>query len=85
MTNKVVLDFDVSAMAALRKGPAEFAEEVKVAAVVQWYAEGMLSQSKAAEILGISRQAFLSELFHRKVPALQYEMGEVQRELGDVR
>ena len=81
MTSKVILDFDVAALAALRKGPEEFAAEVKTAAVVEWYAEGRISQSKAAEILGVSREAFLVELFKRKVPACQVTPEDLQREL----
>jgi len=81
MTSKVVLDFDTTALAALRKGPKEFAEEVKTAAVVEWYAEGRVSQSKAAEILGMSREAFLGELFKRKVPACQVTPEDLRQEL----
>ena len=81
MTNKVVLDFDSAALAALRKGPKEFAEEVKVAAVVEWYAEGRVSQSKAAEILDMSREAFLAELFKRKVSACQVTPEDLRQEL----
>ncbi|MFW5640099.1 MAG: UPF0175 family protein [Thermodesulfobacteriota bacterium] len=33
-------------MSALRQGPGEFSEEIKTAAVVQWYIEGRISQSK---------------------------------------
>lgn len=65
---QVVLDFDSGTMSALRKGPGQLAEEVKTAAVVQGYAEGRISQSKAAEILSISRARFLEELFRRRVP-----------------
>jgi hypothetical protein len=37
---QVVIEFDPGALSALRKGPKEFAAEIKTAAVVQWYAEG---------------------------------------------
>jgi len=52
---QVVLDFDIGAFSALGLGPKEFARELKVAAVVQWYAEERISQSRASEMLGISR------------------------------
>ncbi len=74
---QVVLEFDLGALSALRQGPKEFAAEVKTAAAVQWYAEGRVSQSKAAEILGISRAAFLEELFRRKVPPCQVTSEEL--------
>lgn len=81
---QVVIEFDTGALSALHKGPKEFAAEVKTAAVVQWYAEGRVSQSKAAEILGISRAAFLEELFRRKVPACQVTIEELLEEIRGV-
>lgn len=79
---QVVLDFDVGALSALRLGPKEFARELKVAAVVQWYAEGRISQSKASEMLGISRAELLDELFRRKVPACQVTLDELREEIS---
>jgi predicted HTH domain antitoxin len=81
---QIVLDFNATAMSALRKGPRDFAQEVKIAAVVQWYAEGRISQSKASEILGVSRSEFLNELFRRRVPACQVDIDELREELRSV-
>jgi len=79
---QVVLDFDSGAFSALRLGPKEFARELKLAAVVQWYAEERISQSKASEILGITRAEFLDELFRRKVPACQVTIEELREEMS---
>ena len=79
---QVVLDFDAGAFSALRLGPREFSREVKTAAVVQWYAEGRIAQSKAAEILEISRAEFLQELFNRKVPACQVTIEDLREEIS---
>jgi predicted HTH domain antitoxin len=81
---QVILDFCTGAMSALRKGPGQLAEEVQTAAVVQWYAEGRISQSKAAEILGISRVRFLDEPYRRRVPAVQTDIEELREELAAV-
>jgi predicted HTH domain antitoxin len=81
---QVVLEFEPGALSALRKGPKDFADEVKTAAVVQWYAEGRVSQSKAAEILGISRAALLDELYRRRVPASQVTIEELIDEVRGV-
>lgn len=78
---QIVLNFDPGALSALRQGPDEFAQEVKKAAVVQWYAEGRISQSKAAEILGLSRSDFLDELYRRHVPAVQTDIQQLRKEL----
>ncbi len=79
---QIILEMDPGAMSALRKGPDELAEEIKTAAVVQWYAEGRVSQSKGAEILGVSRSRFLDELYRRKVPAVQTDIDMLREELA---
>jgi len=78
---EIRFDFPSSFFAALRKSPAEFPVEMRVAASVQWYAEGLLSQGKAAEIAGLSRSEFLEELFRRKVPACQVTLEELIEEI----
>lgn len=78
---QIVLDFEPGVFSALRLGPKEFSHELKLAAVVQWYAEQRISQSKACEILNISRQGFLDELYRRKVPAIQVTPEELEQEI----
>jgi hypothetical protein len=51
---KIPLNLPLKAMSALRKGPKKIAQKIKIAALVQWYAEGRISQAKSAEILGFS-------------------------------
>ena len=70
-----------SAFAALRLSPDEFAREMKIAASVQWYAQGLVSQGKAAELADLDRADFLAELFHRKVPACQITLEELVEEI----
>ncbi len=70
-----------SAFAALRMSPAELAREMRIAACVQWYAQGTISQERAAEIAGLSRAEFLEQLFRRKVPACQVTLEELIEEI----
>ena len=70
-----------SSFSALRLSPEEFAREMRIAACVQWYAQGLVSQAKAAEIAGLDRHAFLDELFRRKVPACQVSEQELLEEI----
>ncbi len=77
----IAYDLPSSAFAALRLSPKEFADEMRIAASVQWYAQGRLSQEKAAEIAGLSRAQFLEELFRRKVPACQVTLEELIEEI----
>lgn len=79
---QVSFDFPPSVFSALRKAPAEFAAEMRLAAAIHWYSQGLISQDKAAEIAGLSRMEFLEELFRRKVPAIQVSVEELREELG---
>jgi len=80
---QVTFDFSADVFAALRKSPQEFADEMRVAAAVHWYSQGLLAQSKAAEIAGLDRAAFLDELHKRGVPAVQVTLDELRDELTD--
>lgn len=71
-----------SAFSALRKSPAEFIEEMKYAAVVKWYEAGVISQDKAAEIVGLSRYEFLRLLSQYNVSAIQYTREVLEEELS---
>ena len=77
----ITYDMPPGTFSALRLSPKEFAREMRVAACVQWYAQGAISQGKAAEIAGLSRAEFLEELFRRKVPACQVTYEELIEEV----
>ena len=62
MNVRVTVVVPEGALSALRQSPTEFAEELKRAAVAKWYELGTISQSKGAEILGVSRAEFLDVL-----------------------
>ena len=79
---QIQLKLPESAFSALRSTPDEFAQELLIAAVVKWYEVGMVSQSKAAEIAGISRQAFLQALNRFEVSPFQTTPEELIEEVG---
>ncbi len=80
----ITYEFTPDTFGALRLAPDEFAREMRIAAAVQWYAQGRVSQGKAAELAGLSRADFLDELFRRKVPACQVTADELKDEIhGD--
>ncbi len=76
------IELPESAFSALRKSPAEFIEEMKHAAVVKWYENGLISQDKAAEIAGLSRYEFLRLLSQYNVSAIQYTRAVLEEELS---
>ncbi len=77
----ISFEFEPSAFSALRLTPNEFAREMRIAAAVQWYAQGIVSQGKAAELAGLTRADFLDELHRRKVPACQVTPEELADEI----
>ena len=78
---QVIFDFPPTVFSALRKAPEEFASEMRLAAAIHWYSQGIVSQGKAAEIAAVSRAEFLEELFRRKIPAVQVTLEELREEL----
>lgn len=81
MTTTIQLELPAETFSALRMAPEEFAKEMKLAACVQWYNQGLLSQSKACEVAGLSRVEFLLELSRRNVPILQTTEEELVNEV----
>ncbi len=79
---QVVFDLPPGVFSAVRKAPSEFAGEMRLAAAIHWYTQGMVSQGKAAELAGVSRAEFLEELFHRRIPAIQVTLDELRQELA---
>lgn len=79
----ITFEFEPALFGALRLAPQEFAREIRVAAAVQWYAQGVISQGKAAELAGLARSEFLEELRVRKVPACQVTIEELREEIHD--
>jgi predicted HTH domain antitoxin len=81
---QLAIDLPEGVFSSLRLAPADFANEMRTAAAVQWYAERRISQGKAAEIAGLTRIDFIEELRRRKVAAIQLDAAELDAELGDV-
>lgn len=77
----VTLDLPPDVFSALRKSPAEFVREMRIAAAIYWYSRGEVSQGKAAEVAGMTRVEFLDELARRKVDAFVVDEDDLRREL----
>jgi len=82
-----VISYDISPsiLGTLRMTPGEFARELKIAASAQWYAQGLVSQAKAAEIADLSRSGFLLELTRRRIPICQVTDDELAWEVEHFR
>ncbi len=77
----VTLDLPSDVFSALRKSPAEFVREMRIAAAIYWYSRGEVSQGKAADVAGMTRVEFLDELARRRVDVFVVDEQDLGREL----
>ena len=77
---QVSIELPRDVFSALRQDPAGFVREMRVAAV-KWYENGTVSQSKGAEIAGLTRAEFINALNQFKVSPFQYSADEIIAEV----
>jgi len=82
MSVHIELDLPEEALSSLRTTPERFVRELRLAAAAKWYEIGLLSQSKAAEVAGVSRQEFMEALGRFGVSPLQSKPGEIEAEVN---
>ena len=82
-TVQVTMELPRAVLSALRKEPASFVADMRIAAAVKWYELEMVSQAKAAEIAGLSRAEFVRALERFEVSPFQSSLDELIEESGD--
>ena len=68
---KLELEIPDSALSALRKAPREFTACFRLMAAAKLYELGELSQERAAELAGLSRQGFIDGISRLGVSPFQ--------------
>ena len=79
---RVQVEFDSDIFTTLRRSPEEVAREMRLAAAVVWYAQGRISQSRAAELAGVSRAELLDILAESGVSASQETLEDLDEALA---
>jgi len=77
----VTMDLPEEVFSALRRSPAEFAREMRLAAAMFWYSRGMIAQGKAAEVAGLNRAEFLKALARNEMDVFVVDFDDLQREV----
>lgn len=78
---QITLNLPEELFSSLRRAPEEFAQEMRLAAAIHWYRQGEISQEKAAQIAGHSREAFLTELGRQKIDVIPIDLDTLKNEL----
>lgn len=73
----LTIEMPEEALSSLRETP-----EIRFAAAVQWYHQGKISGSKAAQIAGMTRLEFLDELAKRKLDVVKVDLDRLREEIG---
>ncbi len=66
---------------ALQARAVDVERDIRLAAAVDWYVKGLLSQGRAAELVGLSRSEFIQELGRRGVPTTNITADDLRDEL----
>lgn len=82
MSVQVTIELPEEVFSALRSAPDDFVNQMRLAAAVKWYELGLLSQSKAATVAGLSRHDLLTAMARFNVSPFQTTRAELKEELA---
>lgn len=77
----LTIELPEGVLSALQQSPGEAEKDVRLAAAIEWYRRGAISQGRAAEVAGIPRADFIDELAARKIDVVHVDVEELKREL----
>ncbi len=83
MSKTLTFEINDDILSALQEDPEDMIREMRLFSAVRWYESGRLSQSKAAEIAGLTRTEFVATLSRFSVTPFQETSDEIAQGLSD--
>jgi predicted HTH domain antitoxin len=78
----VTIEIPDESLCVLGEDPRRLGQDMLIAAVLQWFQEGRLSQGQAAEMLGMKRGEFFDLLYEHRVSPMQMDLEDLERDFG---
>lgn len=78
----VTLELPDEVYEALRRSPSEVQKDLRLAAAIRWYSQGLISQERAAMVAGLDRTDFLMSLAREGVDAFAVDIDQLAREIA---
>jgi len=78
----LTIELPESVLSSLHQSPDELEKDVRLAAAIEWYRRGLISQGRAAEIAEVPRVDFMAELASRNIDVIHVDLAELERELN---
>jgi predicted HTH domain antitoxin len=84
MTHTVQFEVSEETLAAMRRSPGEYAQDLRLAAAAKLYELGRVSQEVAADIAGMNRGEFLKAIEAFQVSPFQDTPASLRAELEGI-
>lgn len=81
----VTLSYPDGLPQTLKLSDSEFNEEIKFLAAAKLYELGKISSGKAAKLAGLDKVSFLEKLGRYKIPAINIQAEEIDKEIESLR
>ncbi len=79
---RMTIDLPDKVLSELKSSPEAVEKDVRLAAAIEWYRRGLLSQGRAAELAGVPRADFIDELARRRIDVFRVDLEELKAEIG---
>jgi predicted HTH domain antitoxin len=81
---QITFSLNEGALSSVRYDPETFTRELRIAAAVKWYELRRISQSRAAEIAGLSRAEFIDALGRYEVSPFQETIEDLEDRIREM-